>query len=241
MINGKRIIGIVPARSGSKGIPNKNIRPLAGKPLLGWAVESGLASGVLDAVYLATDSAEYAEIGKQCGASVPILLASHVATDTSHVFLAMKWFLQELAKSGERPDYVALLEPTAPARQPAHIKDLAELVVTNSADAGFTVMEVPAGFNAHWQIGVDPAGKARLALGGPVSGMIRRRQLLPPLFVRGGSTYLCRTGCLLKDEPDMYGEDLRALKVHSKYSVDLDTEEDWAEAERQIPALHSGR
>lgn len=238
MINGKTVIGIVPARSGSKGIPGKNIRMLAGKHLLGWAVEGGAKSGVLDDIYIMTDSAEYAEIAKQYGATAPILLVPEVATDMSHVFHAMKWYLGELGKQGIKPDYVVLLEPTAPGRQSAHIKQLVELVVTNGSDAGFTVMPVDPGVNAHWQIAVDEKGGATLAMGGPVKNIIRRRQLLPQLYVRGGSTYVSKIECLMKEEPDMYGDNVRALPIEKKYAVDLDNDEDWKEAEKIVPELH---
>ena len=238
MINGKTVIGIVPARSGSKGIPGKNIRPLAGKPLMAWAIEGGKKSGVLDKIFVMTDSPEYAAVGKQYCAEAPVLLAPEVATDTSHVFHAMKWYLGKLAERGIVPDYVVLLEPTAPGRQAAHIEQLVTMVAKDGADAGFTVMDVPPGFNAHWQIAVAENGKAELAMGGPVSGIIRRRQLLPPLYVRGGSTYVSKKECLMKEEPDMYGTDARALLVDRKFAVDLDNEEDWKEAEKIVPELH---
>ncbi len=232
-----KVIGIVPARSESKGIPNKNIKSLAGKPLLAWAIEAGKKSGVLDKVILMTDSKEYAEIGKKYGAEVPWLQPAEFASDTSHVFLALKWLVGELIKSGEKPDYIVLLEPTAPARQAAHIRELVKLVTESKADSGFTVLPVPAGHNAHWQFSIDEKGRARIVTGEPVTKIIRRRQLLPNLFVRGGSTYISKIECLLKAEPDMYGKDTRALVIDPKYALDLDNEEDWREAERILPAL----
>lgn len=234
----KRIFGIVPARSGSKGLPGKNIRNFGGKPLLGWAVEGGLKSGVLEKVILMTDSEEYVEIGKKYGAETLWLSPSEVSGDTSHVFDAMKVLLARLAEVGDNPDYVVLLEPTAPMRQPKHIKELVELVVKSNADSGFTVMEVPAGHNAHWQFFVDEQGKPTIVTGEPVKDIIRRRQLLPPLYVRGGSTYVARTDLLLQEKPDMYGDDTKVLIVDRKYQIDLDSEEDWKEAERRISVLN---
>lgn len=234
----RRVIGIVPARSGSKGLPGKNIRLLAGKHLLGWAVEGGLKSGALDVVYVMTDSAEYAEIGKQYGAEAPLLLAPEVATDTAHVFHALKWYLLRLKELGEKPDYVVLLEPTAPGRQGSHIQQLVELTIANGSDAGITLMEVPTTFNSHWQISLDENGNAMLAMGGPVNSIMRQRQSLPKRYVRGGSTYVCKTECLLKDQPDMYGDTVSGLVIDGKYAVDLDTDEDWKEAETIIGDLH---
>src|SRR5437016_4558356 len=135
-MNKPRVFGIVPARMGSGCIPNKNIRELAGKPLLGWAIEGGLKSGVLDKVILLTDSEEYANIGKKHGAEVPWLRSAELSTDTSPIVDVLKWCLEELKKMNDLPDYIALLEPTAPGRQPEHIKKLVELVVNSKADSG---------------------------------------------------------------------------------------------------------
>lgn len=232
-----KVIGVVPARNESKGIQNKNVRIMAGKPLLAWAIEAGKKSEVLDKVILMTDSKEYAEIGKKYGAEVPWLQPAEFASDTSHVFLALKWLVGELIKNGERPDYIVLLEPTALARQPAHIRELVKLVTESKADSGFTVLPVPAGHNAHWQFSIDESGRASIVTGEPMAKIIRRRQLLPTLFVRGGSTYISKTECLLKDEPDMYGDDARALVIDPKYALDLDNEEDWRKAEKILPTL----
>lgn len=229
-----RIFGIVPARSGSKGLSGKNIRNLAGKPLLAWAVESGLKSGILNKVILMTDSEEYAEVGKKHGAEVPWLSPSEVSGDTNHVFEALKMLIERLTDIGDKPDYVVLLEPTAPMRQPKHIKELVELVVNTNADAGFTAMEVPTGYNAHWQFSVDEEGKPSIVTGEPVKDIIRHRRLLPSLYVRGGSTYVARVDLLLQEKPDMYGDDTRVLVVDREYQLDLDNEEDWKEAEEKM-------
>jgi CMP-N,N'-diacetyllegionaminic acid synthase len=183
------IYGVVCARSGSKGIPNKNIRPFLGKPLLAWAIEAALKSEALDKVILFTDSEEYANIGKKYGAEVPWLEPAEHAGDNSNVFHAFKWLAEKLIENGERPDYIVRLEPTGPARRPEHIRDLVKLVVETGADAAFTVFPVPPGFNAHWQYKVDKENRATIAVdGAPAKDVIRRRQQLPELYVRGGST-----------------------------------------------------
>ena len=237
MMNKPKIFGVVPARSGSRGLINKNIRSLLGKPLLAWSIEAGIKSGVLDKIILLTDNKEYAEIGKKYGAEVPWLEPSKLATDTSHVFHALKWLVEKLVESGERPDYIVLLEPTAPARQVSNIRDLVNLVIEHSADAGFTVLPVPTGHNAHWQLNISEDGKTTLINGDSVGKIIRRRQQLPQLYVRGGSTYVSKVENLLKKEPDIYGDDTRALVIDPKYALDLDNEEDWKEAEKILPSL----
>jgi len=145
--------------------------------------------------------------------------------------------LVKLVESGERPDYIVLLEPTAPARQVSNIRDLVNLVIEHSADAGFTVLPVPTGHNAHWQLNISEDGKTTLINGDSVGKIIRRRQQLPQLYVRGGSTYVSKVENLLKKEPDIYGDDTRALVIDPKYALDLDNEEDWKEAEKILPSL----
>jgi CMP-N,N'-diacetyllegionaminic acid synthase len=232
------IYGVIPARSGSKGIPGKNIRPFLGKPLLAWAIESALESKVFDKVILYTDSPEYADIGKKHGAEVPWLEPAEHASDTSDVFHAFKWLVNKFIENGERPDYIARLEPTAPARHPEHIRALADLVFNTGADAAFTVFPVPSGHNAHWQYTIDSENKATIVVNNvPAKHVIRRRQQLPPTYMRGGSTYISKTECLLKDEPDMFGDDTRVHVIDPKYSIDLDTEEDFKEAERLVALL----
>jgi CMP-N-acetylneuraminic acid synthetase len=189
-------------------------------------------------VLLLTDSQEYAEIGKQHGAVVPFLRPAELSTDTSPVVDVLVWLTKELAARGEKPDYMVLLEPTAPGRQSKHIKELVELVAGNGADSGFTVMPVPPGHNAHWQFALDASNKPSIVTGEPVSQIIRRRQELPPLYVRGGSTYIFHTDLLLLEQPTLYGDSVRVLPIDPKYSVDLDTEEDWQEAEKIIPTLN---
>lgn len=226
------IYGIVTARSGSKSIPNKNIRIIAGKPLMAWAIEAGLKSGVLNKVILMTDSEKYAEVGKKYGAEVPWLEPEEHATNTADVFHAMKWLLMKLKENGEHPDYVVRLEPTVPARSARHIRELVDLVVKTGADAAFTVFSVPHGHNAHWQYKIDDENRATIVVGNvPAKDVIRRRQELPNLYMRGGSTYIAKAGCLLKDNPDMFGDDTRVLIIHPKHSIDLDTEEDFKRAE----------
>ncbi|KKQ40784.1 MAG: hypothetical protein US60_C0052G0004 [Microgenomates group bacterium GW2011_GWC1_37_8] len=236
-MNRPKIFGVVPARSNSGGIPDKNVKLLLGKPLLAWSVEAGMKSDVLDKVILLTDSNDYAEIGKKYGAEVPWLEPREYAGNTSHVFHAIKWLILKLEEVADKPDYIVLLEPTAPARQVEHIRELVKIVLDNGADSGFTVIPVNANSSAYWQFSIDKENHPNLVMGGPFKEIIRQRQLLPQLFIRGGSTYISKTECLLKENPDMYGDDIRVLSIDSKYAVDLDSEEDWFLAEKYLKGL----
>jgi len=118
MIGSRRIIAVIPARGGSKGLPGKNIRPLLGKPLINWTIEKALRSKYLDRIIVSTDSESIARVAMDAGATVPFLRPPELATDHSPTIDAVDHVLREMAlRSGETFDYLALLEPTSPLRE----------------------------------------------------------------------------------------------------------------------------
>jgi len=117
MLDGKKIIVIIPARGGSKGLPGKNIRTLCGKPLIAWSIESALDCSYIDTTMVTTDSEEIAAVARQFGAEVPFLRPESLATDTSTTFDAVRHVLDHYREVLARSfDYVVLLEPTSPLR-----------------------------------------------------------------------------------------------------------------------------
>ncbi|MEZ5751843.1 MAG: acylneuraminate cytidylyltransferase family protein [Paracoccaceae bacterium] len=144
MIDSKRVIALVPARSGSKGLPNKNIRPLMGKPLLAWPIEAALASRFVDKVVLSTDSEAYAEIGRKHGADVPFLRPAELASDTSPSIDFILHAIDFFEERGEKFDILVLLEPTSPMTEASDIDAaIAALCASPSLTAavGVTAME----------------------------------------------------------------------------------------------------
>ena len=132
MINGKSVIGIVPARAGSKGLPRKNIAPLCGKPLIAWSIEAGLRSQYIDLVIVSTDSNKIAGISAEYGASVPFIRPAELATDetpTIDVVIHALEYLHNERK--QRFDYTVLLEPTSPLRDEADIDRAIKQLVDN--------------------------------------------------------------------------------------------------------------
>ena len=132
MINGKSVIGIVPARAGSKGLPRKNIAPLCGKPLIAWSIEAGLRSQYIDLVIVSTDSNKIASIAAEYGASVPFIRPAELATDktpTIDVVIHALEYLNNQRK--QRFDYTVLLEPTSPLRDEADIDRAIKQLVDN--------------------------------------------------------------------------------------------------------------
>src|SRR3990170_4228465 len=118
MFNGKRIVGIIPARGGSKGLSGKNIKMLCGKPLIAWTIEAGLNSKYLDEVMVTTDSEEIADVSRKFGATVPFLRPHELALDHSTTFEAVQQAI-DFYRTNLRKifDYIVLLEPTSPLRE----------------------------------------------------------------------------------------------------------------------------
>ncbi len=238
LYKGKKVLGIVPARSGSKGIPHKNIKPFHGKPLMAWAIQGALESGALDRVVVSTDSEEYARVAREAGADVPFLRPAELAQDTTPTLPVLQHVLKELKdREGYVPDYAMILEATGPGRQPAHVRGLVDLVTSTGADAAFTVMEVPGTFHANWQLQMGEGGRAILIDGQPMKKVIRRRQDLPKRYMRGSSTYIFKPELLFSQDPSFYGDDVRMLVIDPKYSIDIDDEHEWAEAENIFPTI----
>ncbi|WPC68113.1 acylneuraminate cytidylyltransferase family protein [Rhodoferax ferrireducens] len=131
MINGKRVIAIIPARGGSKGLPGKNIKELCGKPLIAWSIEAGLASQYIDEVMVTTDSEEVAGIARDFGAIVPFIRPAELASDTATSFDTVKhaidFYQNEL---NETFDYIVLLEPTSPLRESGDIDGMIEIIIS---------------------------------------------------------------------------------------------------------------
>jgi CMP-N-acetylneuraminic acid synthetase len=135
MISNKRVIAIIPARGGSKGLPGKNIRPLCGKPLIAWSIERALQSHYVDAVVVTTDSQEIADVALRYGAEVPFLRPAHLASDTASsvdtVLHALDHYRDTLGKTF---DYVVLLEPTSPLREVGDIDSMLDKLLAHGDD-----------------------------------------------------------------------------------------------------------
>ena len=127
MLNGKRVIAVIPARGGSKSIPGKNIRPLGGKPLLAWSIEVARQVSEIDRIIVSTDDAEIAAVAKANGAEV-YPRPPHLATDEALVIDALKDLLQTLESEHETTEWVVLLEPTCPLRTADDVRECLKLI-----------------------------------------------------------------------------------------------------------------
>ncbi len=229
-----RVVGIITARGGSKGVPGKNIRPLAGKPLLGWTAEAALAAKRLSRVILSTDDEAIARAGRTAGVEVPFMRPADLARDTTPTLPVLEHAVAWLENAGDRYDAICLLQPTNPLRTPATIDACIELLERTGADSVVTVLPVPAEHNPHWVYFADAEGQLRPALAG--SPPLTRRQDLPAAYFREGSVYVTRRDVLV-EQHTLYGARMIGHELDPARCVNIDTPQDWQRAEAMIEAM----
>lgn len=222
-----KVLGLIPARGDSKGVPRKNIKLLCGKPLLEYTAESALASRSLSRVILSTDDEEVAKVGLRCGLEVPFLRPAELAADDTPMLPVVQHAVRWMEQLGESFDAICLLQPTNPLRRAKDIDGCIELLMQSEADAVVTVLPVPAEYNPHWVYFEDDGGGLYLSTGD--GSPIGRRQDLPPAFHREGSVYVTRRDVVMEGN-SLYGERLIGYRLESAASVNIDTTEDWQRA-----------
>ena len=226
----KQVLGIIPARGGSKGIPNKNIRLLAGHPLMGYTADVARTSGIIDRLILSTDSQEIAKVGQSLGIEVPFIRPSELAQDDTPMQPVVEHAVMELERKGWSPALVVLLQPTAPLRKPYHLVEAISLLETTGCDSVVSVVEIPKHFSPHYLMKILDG---RLLNFLPEGQKITRRQDVVPAYSRDGAIYAIRRDVLMI-EHTLYGKDCRPLIIPTEESVNLDTLEDWERAEELL-------
>lgn len=213
-----RVVGLIPARGGSKGVPGKNIAPCAGKPLLGWTCEAALGSSRLARTILSTDSEAIAAVGRTCGLEVPFLRPAELARDETPSIDVMRHALDWLRAEGETVDALALLQPTSPLRNARHIDEAVARLEECGADCVVSVTEVPHRFHPHALMREE---EGRLI---PWQGTatVTRRQDLPALWARNGPAILVvRAAAVVLG--DLYGGRTVGYPMAPRDSLDIDT------------------
>ncbi|OGG48327.1 hypothetical protein A3D66_03025 [Candidatus Kaiserbacteria bacterium RIFCSPHIGHO2_02_FULL_50_9] len=236
---GKKILGIITARGGSKGIPGKNVKPLLGKPLIAYTIEAAKKSGVFDRLILSTDDEEIARVAREYGCEVPFMRPSELAQDTTPhlpvVQHAVEW-LREHEKYS--PDYLLILQPTSPLRQAFHIKEAVELMLKEEPDSVLSVAPIPEHFSSKKAMILQTDGRLTLLGGSPVWKRVSRRQDLGKEYRSAGMIYLCKTELIFdKESPNLFGERTLPYVVEEKYLADIDHPEDWEAAEHALKKL----
>ena len=216
MINAKRFIAVIPARGGSKGVPRKNIKLLAGRPLIAYTIDQARSVAELDRVVVSTDDREIRATALALGAEV-IDRPADLATAEARTEAALLHVLDAVAQRGEQFDYIVVLEPTSPFRSPDLIRESLRLITTADAESLLAVRAV------HEITGtIDDGGYFRpFVLGQP-----RRRQERTPSFGEASTIYICRVD-YLRRTGSLVAEDWLAIEVPAEQAVDINTPEDF--------------
>jgi N,N'-diacetyl-8-epilegionaminate cytidylyltransferase len=221
------VVGAIFARGGSKGVPRKNLRPLAGKPLIAHAIHSALASEIINQVIVSTDDAEIASVAKQCGAQVPFIRPAELAGDHSPEWLAWQHALRMLAQENPAVDVFVSIPPTAPLRAVSDIDACIRALQSSDADIIITVK--PADRSPYFNmVTVDPEGNANLVI--RPEGTIHRRQDAPTVYDVTTVAYAARPEFVL-NATSIFDGHVKAVVVPAERALDIDTELDFQFAE----------
>ena len=219
-------LAIIPARSGSKGLKDKNIKLLSGRPLLAYTIEAARESGLFDEIMVSTDSQEYADIAKQWGANVPFLRSDELSNDTASSWDVVKEVIEGYKDLGTEFDTVALLQPTSPLR------------TSNDIVEGYKVLKEKA---ANFVVGVcemdhSPLWANTLPEDLSMENFIRPevvkvpRQNIPTYYRINGALYIIKVDYLMRT-PDIYGDRSFASVMSKENSIDIDDQMDFTIAE----------
>lgn len=215
------VVGIITARGGSKAIPRKNLRFLAGKPLIAWTILTAIQSAALDRVLVSTDDPEIAEVSRQWGAEVPFLRPAYLAQDLSSHIDVVIHTVDWLAQAEKLfPDYVMLLQPTVPLRSSSDIDAAVQMAYKAGADSVISVY--PCEKHPFLTKQVAPDGRLLDFVFQIESDL--PRQTLPPAYTLNGAIYLIKPQ-VLKERHSWYGENTYAYVMPAERSVDIDS--DW--------------
>lgn len=223
------LLALIPARGGSKGLPNKNILDCAGKPLIEWTITAARNVDYIDDVLVSTDSEAIAAVAKRAGASVPFLRPNELATDDSSMLDAVKHaWKSHLNAKGEHFDYVVLLQPTSPLRTSAHINDAIDFYFKNRKGDDDTLASVyQIGQKHGWLMqSAGDSGYIRFCL--DVGSKNPQRQKLKPYYLPNGAIFIVRGGEL---GGGVYRDNTLPFVMAASDSSDIDTLDDFKEAE----------
>ena len=208
---------MIPARGGSKGVPRKNIRLLAGKPLVTWTIEQAAQSRYIDRVIVSSEDEEICQVAKQSGAEVPFVRPMELASDTAS---GVDVLCHAVENAGADYDYVVLLQPTSPLRESTDIDAAIECCVSRTAKSVVSVAEATK--SPYWMYQVQEGGK----LTPFVENAASNRQQLPQSYALNGAVYVLEVAALLESRK-ILDEQTLGYVMPEERSYDIDTETDF--------------
>jgi len=235
MYKGKKIMGLIPARGGSKGLIRKNVKELCGKPLVAWSIEHGLASKYVDRVIVSTDDQSIADISTRYGAEVPFLRPKELANDEAKTIDVIIHALDYFKEVGYVPDYLLLLEPTSPLREVSDIDNCIEALLDNNR--AMSIVSVARLESGHPEFNIIIKNSTGLIkkLDGSTNFRDLRRQELKDVFFFEGTVYLSDVKSLYCKRT-FYHESALACVVPRWKSLEIDELQDFICAEALLKA-----
>lgn len=226
-----KILGIIPARGGSKGLPGKNIRLLGGKPLIAWTIEAANKSKAITRAIVTSDDECIIAVARQWGGDVPFVRPAHLSDDSSNVLDAVLHAIANVSRSDQQPlyDYIVLLQPTCPLREAHHIDAAVDQLIATKAPACVSVSSVEK--SPYWMYQIQGDGTISPLL--PHLGNNFRRQDTPPVYILNGAIYVI---CIktLQQTRSFTPTGTVAYHMPGKSSYDIDTLEDFERVERSF-------
>ncbi|NOX66216.1 MAG: acylneuraminate cytidylyltransferase family protein [Chlorobi bacterium] len=222
MIKSNDILAIIPARSGSQRLQNKNILPIAGKPMIVYTIEQALLSRHLEEVFVSTDDQEVADIAIRYGANVPFIRPKELSSNDATIFDVVKHAVEYLKNSGRFFKYVLLLQPTSPLRESTHIDESIDLLEERNADGIISVCNIdhPLQWVNNLPENKSMVGFLRHDL------KSRRSQDYEKLYRLNGAIYIAKVGPLLHNNSFFLESNIYAYVMDRLTSIDVDTDED---------------
>ena len=219
MIAGKTVLAIIPARGGSKGVPHKNIRLLAGKPLIVWTIEEAKKSKYIDRLILSSEDEEIIKVAREYGCEVPFKRPVELAQDDTP---GIEPVIHTINTLEEKYDYVVLLQPTSPLRTVEDVDGCIQHCITKGTPACVSVTEAQQ--SPYWMYKLDDDMKLKPFV--QYDGEINRRQDLPRVYVLNGAVYVAETRFINENKSFLTGETV-GYRMSGENSVDIDTEVDF--------------
>jgi N-acylneuraminate cytidylyltransferase/CMP-N,N'-diacetyllegionaminic acid synthase len=229
------VLAIIPARGGSKGVPRKNLRLLAGKPLIVYTIDAALGSKYKPRIVVTTDNEEIASVSRAAGTEVPFMRPAELAEDTTPMFPVIRHAVEWLKHHEDyEPDLIVLLQPTSPLRTAEHIDGAIQLALESQCDSVLSLCE--AEHSPYWMRILDGEGLVKSFV--ETEREYTRRQDLPAVYRLNGAILVTRPQFVAQGR--FLGEKTRALIMSREDSVDIDDELDFLLAELLLERRRDG-
>lgn len=225
-----RVLGILPARSGSKGIPQKNLREVAGKPLLHWAAEALAGSNVVNFAVCSTDSRVIADLASDVGLAVPFLRTEELANDTSNVIDSVRDMVERLSIN-QRFEHVVLVQATSPTVTSTDVEMALKLCVSEGLDVVISAVRMPPSQNPALAFFGGNSRVESWLVGSEAATL--RRQDFPTVFRRTGLIYVFRVDHLMS-KAQLYTGRTGFIEIENERAISIDDEDDLAKAEAYL-------